>query len=323
MAAISVRAICVGGAGGALCRSGDAGATWRRLGSGRFKAIRASVSSGDSVWMADAGGTLIRAGISDESWASTTIVGGAAINGLARVGTRGWVVGDGGLAATTTDDGETWLPQQPPTTNDLTAVAAPAERTVVIAGAAGTLLTSHDAGVSWLLHHGIADDLFCLSFVDAGHGWAGGGAPFGETRAFVSRTTDGGRSWNSVDLPAWGRVRGLSFIDRRIGWAVVEDWGADGDWPHGTVFTTADAGETWVEQTKVAAQLRGVSMQSDGSGLAYGERGHVLQTADAGVTWVPVDVGTDSDLYAAASHARGPWLVGADGAVLRGLPPLP
>jgi photosystem II stability/assembly factor-like uncharacterized protein len=119
------------------------------------------------------------------------------------------------------------------------------------------------------------------------------------------------------------RNRGLSFLDPRIGWAVVEDWGDDGDWPHGTIFATADAGETWVEQTTVAAQLRGVSMQADGSGLAFGERGCVLQTADAGVSWVPADVGTDSDLNAVASHARGPWLVGADGAVLEGQPPVP
>ena len=322
LAAITGRVVCAGGTGGALCRSGDGGATWRRLGGGHVKAIRAGVSSGDSIWMADAGGALIRAGISDERWASTTIAGGTPINGLARVGTRGWAVGDGGFAATTTDDGETWSPLQTPTTDDLTAVAAPAERTVAIAGEAGTLLTSHDAGASWVQHDDVADDLFCLSFVDSENGWAGGGAPFGETRAFVARTTDGGRSWSSIDLPAWGRVRGLSFLDPQNGWAVVEDWGADGDWPHGTVFATADAGETWVEQTTVSAQLRGVSMQADGSGLAFGERGCVLQTADAGVTWVLVDVGTDSDLYAVTSSARGPWLVGADGAVLEGQPPV-
>ena len=231
------------------------------------------------------------------------------------------MVGGDGTVATSVDGGSTWTTLPAPTAEDLTAVAAPTSQTVVLAGKAGTLLTSTDAGVSWRPSGVTTDDLLCLAFVDGTHGWAGGGATFGETRAEVFRTLDGGLTWDEVDLPVWGRVRDLCFVDERTGWAAVEDWGIDGDRPQGAILATADGGETWTRQATTATGLLAVSVGADGAGWACGERGLVLQTADWGLTWTARDAGTDSTLRAAAITAPGEvWLAGDDGAIIAGAP---
>ena len=228
-------------------------------------------------------------------------------------------MGDDGTVVTSTDGGETWAGVQPPTDEDLLAVAAPAPDTVVV-GAAGTLLASRDGAGAWQAAHVTADDLHCVTFVDQAHGWAGGGATYGETRAQIVRTVDGGSSWRTIDLPVWGRVRDLCFIDTLHGWAAVEDWGVDGDRPQGSLLATADGGETWLPQWTSPVGLLAVTMGPDGSGWACGERGLTLQTADGGATWTARDAGTDSTLRAAEVTAGEAWLAGADGAILVGRP---
>jgi photosystem II stability/assembly factor-like uncharacterized protein len=319
LAAATDRHVFVGGAGGALCRSSDGGKTWWLLGSGHRSALTEIDAEGDAVWLAGAGGTFVRVDRTSGEWALQTLASGEDLRGLARIGARGWVVGDDGAIAATSDAGATWTGIPSPTREDLRAVAAPTDQQVIVAGDAGALMTSTDAGNTWTPAATIADDLLCLAFADGQTGWAGGGGGFGETRAEVLHTTDGGLTWRATDLPVWGRVRDLWFIDAQVGWAAVEDWGIDGDRPQGAILATADGGNTWARQTTTAAVLLGVRVAADGSGWACGERGTVLQTADAGQTWVPRDVGTDSAIHAVASPGLGEvWLTGADGAVLAG-----
>ena len=321
LAATGRRLVFAGGAGGALCRSADGGLTWRSQGYGPRSAWADAIVSGAEVWVAGAGGSLLRADAAGTSRVLQTVAEEADLRAVARSGARGWAVGDDGTVATSMDNGSSWRTLPAPTVQDLEAVAAPTSQSVVVAGKAGTLLTSVDAGATWRPSAVTADDLLCLSFADGTHGWAGGGAPFGETRAEVFRTLDGGATWHEADLPVWGRVRDLCFIDELTGWAAVEDWGIDGDRPQGTILATADGGETWVRQATTATGLLAVSVGPDGAGWACGERGLVLQTADRGLTWTARDAGTDSALRTAAVTASGEvWLAGADGAVIAGSP---
>ena len=319
LATAGARRVLAGGAGGALCRSVDGGKTWRTLGSGHRATLTAIDASGGSVWLAGAAGTFMSVDRASGARVFRTLAGGADLRGLARAGARGWAVGDGGAVTTTADGGATWAAVSVPTGEDLQAIAVPADRTVVVAGKGGTLLTSGDAGHTWLPHVVTPDDLLCLAFPDAHNGWAGGGATFGETRAEVLRTDDGGLTWRAVDLPVWGRVRDLWFVDAQVGWAAVEDWGIDGDRPQGAILATADGGDTWVRQATTAGILLAVRVAADGFGWACGERGSVLQTADAGLTWVARDAGTDSSIQALAAPAPGDvWLAGAGGALIAG-----
>ena len=315
------RLVFAGGAGGALCRSANGGRTWRRLGYGPRSAWSDALVAGGEVWTAGAGGALLRSDAAGASRILQTVADGADLSGVARAGARGWVVGGDGAVATSVDGGSTWATLPAPAAADLTAVAAPTSQTVVLAGKAGTLLASTDAGVSWRQSGVTTDDLLCLAFASGTHGWAGGGATFGETRAEVFRTLDGGLTWDEADLPVWGRVRDLCFVDERTGWAAVEDWGIDGDRPQGAILATADGGETWTRQATTATGLLAVNVGPDGAGWACGEGGLVLQTADWGLTWTARDAGTDSTLRAAAVTAPGEvWLAGDAGAIIAGAP---
>lgn len=273
------------------------------------------LSARGEVWAAGAGGTLLRTAPGALVRQS---VGDAGLHGIARRGPRGWVVGEDGAVATTVDAGATWSVLTPPTGEDLEAVAAPSAGTVVAAGRAGALLVSDDAGASWRTHDMTDVDLLSLTFSDTLHGWAGGGASFGETRAEILRTTDGGATWLQADLGVWGRVHDLCFIDSLRGWAAVEDWGVDGDRPQGAILATVDGGRTWVRQDTTAAGLLAIDMTQHGEGWACGEQGLVLKTVDAGSTWIACDAGTDVALRTLALEAGEVWLAGADGAVLCG-----
>ena len=318
LATVGKRGLMAGGAGGALCRSADLGKTWRGLGTGIRRTMNSVTVSNGSVWTAGDGGTLARAESPGGHWTAVRLAGGADLCGLAWSGARGWVVGDGGAIVTTDDGGDSWHRVTAPTEQDLTAAAAPSQGAVVVAGKNGTLLSSTDAGATWRGSDVIPDDILCLDFVDGLDGWAGGGASYGETRAEVARTADGGLTWTEIDLPVWGRVHGLSFVDGSRGWAAVEDWGIDGDRAQGAVLATSDGGATWTRQAGTAAVLLGVGMSAGGSGWAWGERGTVLRTVDGGATWTPDDAGTDSSLNDAAVSAAEVLFVGGDGAVIGG-----
>jgi photosystem II stability/assembly factor-like uncharacterized protein len=59
---------------------------------------------------------------------------------------NGWVVGDGGFVARTTDGGETWKKLDPGTTRRLLAVEALTATTAFLAGEQGTILSTNDGG---------------------------------------------------------------------------------------------------------------------------------------------------------------------------------
>ncbi|HEY7689838.1 MAG TPA: YCF48-related protein, partial [Dongiaceae bacterium] len=110
--------------------------------------------------------------------------------------TGGWVVGDGGLVATTGDLGRSWqtpagdLPDRAADHFDFCAVAVQGPH-VWIAGSPGSrVFRSSDGGQTWQAHAtGRAAPIRALDFVDDRHGWA-----VGDLGAILA-TQDGGRSW--------------------------------------------------------------------------------------------------------------------------------
>lgn len=311
--------VIAGGSGGALCRSEDGGRRWRVLGQGvRDDLLAAAASDGGRVVLAGAGGRTLTTADGGATWSAAVVAGGRDLRALAARGDVTWAAGDGGAVARRDPSGA-WTALPSPTAEDLRAVAAPSEQSLVVAGDAGALLTSSDGGQSWTARRPTEDDLFALSFARERAGWAGGGAGFGETRAEVVHTVDGGASWTRLDLPVWGRVRGLSFTGALTGWAAVEDWGIDGDRPQGSILMTADGGATWVRQAGTQRVLTGVAVAGDGSGWAWGEGGTVLRTGDGGASWLPVDAGTHAAVTAGLLLPSGEvWLAGEGGAVIAG-----
>jgi photosystem II stability/assembly factor-like uncharacterized protein len=311
-----------GGAAGTVCHSLDGGRTWARLSAGLTSSINAVVMHRSQLWVAGEGGLLARR--EGDAWSRVALGTTVELKGLAFNGADAWVVGAGAFVARSADGGETWTRLAAPSSTDLTGVAALGEGRAWMAGRLGALLSTADGGASWRLSAITPDDLHCVAFLDPAHGWAGGGSPYGEGRAVVLRSGDGGLTWERVETPAQGRVLALTFIDAEHGWAVAEDWGVDGDEAQGAILATADGGRSWVLQATSPAVLTSVAMDAAGIGWAFGADGAALATRAGGATWQALTSGTDYTLRACevpalgALSASGPagWVVGDGGAVL-------
>jgi len=311
------------GVAGSVCGSRDAGRTWQRLSKGPVSSLNAVAWQGGELWVAGAGGRLAATRADCAAWRYVSLGVTGALSGIGFGGADGWVVGEGGLLARSADGGHSWARLGTLSTGaDLASVAALGNGVAWVCGADGSLLSTRDGGASWQSSAVVSCDLQRVTFLDADHGWAGGGLPYGEGRAAALRTTDGGATWESVEVPIWGRILDLSFVDEFHGWAAAEDWGADGDVPRGVILATGDGGRTWSQQAVSPEALSSVSMDASGLGVALGSRGTMLSTSDGGASWQELATGTDNTLRAAALPVGGGpigltgWVVGDDGTVL-------
>ncbi len=310
------------GVADSVCASRDAGRSWQRLTRGPAPSLNAVAWHDGELWVAGARGRLAVTTADCAGWKAVGLGTASDLAAIAFAGAEGWVVGDGGVLARSADGGRTWARLDPPAGADLAAVAALGDGHAWVAGAAGRLLGTSDGGATWRRSDAVPTDLHCVTFIDVLHGWAGGGAPYGEGRAVTLRTSDGGDTWESVEVPIWGRVLSLHFVDQLNGWAAAEDWGVDGDAPQGVILVTGDGGRTWTRQAGSPAVLTGVTMDVTGAGLAVGAQGAMLATSDGGASWQEQLTGTDNALRAVALPAVGlpaglrGWVVGDDGTVL-------
>ena len=102
----------------------------------------------------------------------------------------GWVVGDSGRIAKTTDAGASWAKQPSGCSASLRAVDFVDRKVGYVAGAGGRVLRTTDGGRHWTrLRTGTTRGLTAVSFVDRSHGWVAG------NNGVLLRTVNGGRTW--------------------------------------------------------------------------------------------------------------------------------
>jgi len=124
-----------------------------------------------------------------------------------------------------------------------------------------------------------------LQFVDQENGFVAVGDPF----ELLTRTADGGASWESNPLPARSsRVDGIAFSSWRSGWLLVGG-------PAPTMYATNDAGGTWQRLPDPPRDASGLSYRSPNEAW-MGSAGisltppHVYLSRDGGQTWNTVDL---------------------------------
>jgi Photosynthesis system II assembly factor YCF48 len=178
---------------------------------------------------------------------------------------QGWVVGQHEILATS-DGGQHWTVQDSGGL-DLTSVDF---ISAAVGWAVGTrsLLTTTDGGVHWTA---LADPcLRSVHFVSPEDGFAtaGGRGPFyfgvgpAQGRLKVLATTDGGRSWHALHVPA--RPQTVCFDNAQQGWLGAA----------GRLYRSADGGRTWKLVTAGARPPRAGFMawmivQCAGDGAAW------------------------------------------------------
>ena len=186
----------------------------------------------------------------------------------------------------------------------------------------GELYLSSDFGATWVqrtLERGVAldatsgDVLSSVFVLDTSHIWTaspgpgstvpygGQGPEYDHLHVVISRTDDGGASWQSVTIPGdWGGTQPvLAFADPRHGFLLLS--GLRGG-PGSVVFATADGAATW-RRVGGAEGLGSIFSASDTTTLWAGNEG------DAGPVGRPIlDVSRDGGRTWA--DARLPGLIG-------------
>ncbi len=164
----------------------------------------------------------------------------------------------------------------------------------------GTIIVTEDGGDTWRAQEAASDaSLTGVCFTDDRTGWAVG------EHGTVQRTTDGGLTWTEKTLGTQGECYGVFFTDALHGCVTVTEvthvgWFGDADDWQGSVWRTADGGETWEKQTvpESTGILKRVTFIDGQRGWAAGtfrneasdfgtpeHRSALYATSDGGRTW--------------------------------------
>jgi photosystem II stability/assembly factor-like uncharacterized protein len=290
--------------------SADGGSTWSSGTAGVAVELHAvSAVSASEAWAVGDRGTIVH--FSAGSWSRVTVAGwpvAKAFRGVAFADSlHGWAVGDGGGVVYTANGGSTWrIITAPGTGSALRCVTLASSTTAIAVGDAG-LMRHLTATTSSSRSSGTGDDLYGVTFSDAGHAWAVG------ERATIVKSGDGGATWSAATrtLPG-GRtlaeltMRSIAFSGSYTGIIVgINQW----------VWRTSDGGATWSPERLYDAstpddyELRGVAF--GGSyvspvcvGRGYGgtlddsdDKSRVYRGTWTGITPAPVTTSNAAPYY--------------------------
>jgi photosystem II stability/assembly factor-like uncharacterized protein len=206
------------------------------------------------------------------SWTSYALPSGASDMDFVNP-TTGWLAGGSNIFRTT-DAGQTWTTQY--TNGDGFSMRrvsfVDTQHGWVLATRSYDRLPLHttDGGATWSQAAAFGFGWYTpdMSFVDATHGWGVDGVydpyfPWGR----VSRTTDGGATWQPVreETKVYNAV---DFLNTQEGWVVGS---------YGLILYTTDGGTTWLtRQDPSRINLRGVHAAGPGQAWIVGDGGLIL-----------------------------------------------
>lgn len=167
----------------------------------------------------------------------------------------------------------------------LTVYAAPSS-----AGGADASPSRPEQEVTFELQHsGTEYPLNDVCFVDAEHGWAVGGGGQDHRDYVLLRTSDGGRTWDSLTTSLARQLDSVFFLNRNLGW--VSGY-------RGVILRTTDGGDSWTllpsGSTYKLAQIQFVD-ENNGF-VVQAAHTHFMRTTDGGNTWTHHNIGISNDL---------------------------
>lgn len=232
----------------------------------------------------------------------------------------GWIGGDNGYLAYTTDGGRSWIKQSLNTTENINEIYfRNDENGYVLAGR--KIYITKDKGASWRETRvfqlselrGLTPEFLSIRFVDKRRGYIVGSALNRNDEvvdSLVLQTVDGGESWHRIKVPTKLELFHLDFVGDERGWIVGDE---------GTILFTGDGGETWLKQTSgTNRSLRGVEFRNEEEGYIVGGRGVVLRTENGGKTWQTVKAPVaDSLLRVIFTDDKNGFIAGRNGVILR------
>lgn len=237
--------------------------------------------------------------------------------------TRGWIAGDSGFLASTTDGGKTWTKYPLNATENINEIYfRNDDNGYLVAGR--KMFITRDAGRTWqetrIFRAGDfgagTPEFLSIRFSDKKRGYVIGSV-MRRVRdeevvvdSLLMRTEDGGDSWQRITVPTKTELFHLDFSGNSHGWIV-----GDG----GVILSTVDEGRTWVKQTSgTSTPLYNVDFRDDSEGYIVGKLGKILRTENGGATWESPSTGFRETLMRVdfADDKNG-WIVGYSGNILR------
>ncbi|CAN5511369.1 YCF48-related protein [soil metagenome] len=236
---------------------------------------------------------------------------------------KGWVAGDGGFLASTTDGGKTWTKYPLNTEEDINEIYfRNDDNGYLVAGR--KMFITNDAGRTWqetriyrIGEFGAGTPEFLsIRFSDKKRGYAIGsvlrksGVDEIVVDSLVMRTDDGGDSWRRINVPTKTELFHVDFNGNSRGWIV-----GDG----GVILATEDEGKTWKLQSSLTnAPLYNVDFRDDSEGYVVGKSGTILRTSNGGKSWerVPTNF-NDTLMRVDFADDKNGWIVGYNGSILR------
>jgi photosystem II stability/assembly factor-like uncharacterized protein len=234
----------------------------------------------------------------------------------------GWVAGDNGYLAYTSDGGKSWNRKILNTAANINEIYFRNDDDgYLVAGR--KMFVTKDGGVSWReelivkqseFKDGIPEFL-SIRFNSRKQGFIIGTIIDKNNDdiiigSLLLRTTDGGESWSRIKVPTKVELFHLDFDGKSHGWIV-------GDM--GTILATTDNGDSWALQNSGTKEtLYNVDFRDEKDGYAVGTNGTILRTEDGGVNWEQVKSNVTTSLFRVDfSDDKNGWIVGSKGIILR------
>ncbi|HLM01776.1 MAG TPA: YCF48-related protein [Pyrinomonadaceae bacterium] len=233
---------------------------------------------------------------------------------------EGWVGGDNGYLARTTDGGRSWVKRSLSTTENINEIYfRNDENGYVLAGRKIYITT--DKGSNWRETRifqlnelkGLTPEFLSVRFVDKRRGYIVGSALNRKEEvvdSLVLQTVDGGESWHRINVPTKVELFHLDFVGDERGWIVGDK---------GTILFTEDGGGTWQKQASGTDRaLYSVDFRNDEEGYIVGGRGVILRTGNGGRTWEKVASPAAGGLRRVIfTDDKNGFITGLNGVILR------
>lgn len=210
-------------------------------------------------------GLVMKTTNSGSTWTTNTTIPENLFDVSFADATNGWISGENGYIARTTDGGTNWLQLTTGTGEDIFSVYfvnANEGWAVGTVDTSATILHSTNAGTNWTKQSsGLNSQLYSVFFINNLTGWAVG------TGGKIIATTNGGTTWAQQTSGVLNALFDVSFISPLKGWIA----GANG-----TILKTIDGGTTWTPETSgTTTDLKSIIMKNDTLGWVCGGGGTI------------------------------------------------
>ncbi len=236
---------------------------------------------------------------------------------------RGFVAGDNGYLASTTDGGSTWTPYPLNATEDINEIYFRNDDDGYLVAGRKVFITK-DGGRSWnetrIYRQGefknLTPEFLSIRFADRKRGIAIGSLLRRVKNddvvvdSLVMRTDDGGENWTRIMMPTKTELFHLDFNGSSHAWIVGDN---------GVILASTNSGRTWVKQDSGTTNaLYNVDFRDDYEGYAVGEKGTILSTNNGGATWNRVITRfAENFMRVDFADDKNGWIVGHRGSILR------